>query len=123
MSLGVCIFNLLRAIVIIIIMVIRGCFFVIENENEINISMIWASSLSMTILLIYMLVYRLSFTFTEFLNGFTILNILSGLFTCLSFWKGEIRKLKESINWLNGAFYPGLIILFLSSLKIFTYNW
>ena len=69
-------FNLVRVLFTLAFIISRACYLLIENDEEINNRLLWASTSSLTASLAYMIYFRSSFTFDEFLLYFTLVSMI-----------------------------------------------
>lgn len=82
-SLNLAIFNVLRGFFVMLFVVYRGSLFIIENEEEINLPLLWSSTISVVAIILYINWFRDVYTFDEFLCAFTAVNIASGIISIL----------------------------------------
>ncbi|TNV83880.1 hypothetical protein FGO68_gene14093 [Halteria grandinella] len=111
-------FNLLRVVLIQTKVTIRGCYLVIRTrEKEVNLALLWGSSLSMIMFIVYLLWERMRLTFSEFLYIFTLISTLGGKIMMKQVYQGKIQDQSFSHFKVILTFLPSVLISILSLIK------
>lgn len=74
---GLTVFNYLRSFIVSLWVLVRGSVLIIENQHEVNVPVLWASSIASAAMLLYMQIFRREYTPFEFMLNFSVLNLLS----------------------------------------------
>ena len=75
------IFDILLSAIFQFVTIGRGFFIIIENHEEVNHALIWASTLSLGTLIGIILYFRKNVTYYDFFMNISIVNIIAWIFT------------------------------------------
>ena len=111
-------FNLLRLLATLSLLVARGCFLVLENSQEINGRLMWASTGALTILTMYLVSSR-QYSFDEFVLYFSVGSTLHGVIVVWQMLRGDYKDAKEGAKRVLAAAIPAAAGLAIAVLKSF----
>jgi len=98
------------------LLIARGCFLVLENSQEINSRLMWASTIALASLTSYMVSSR-QYTFDEFLIYFTVASTAHGGIIVWQMLRGDFRDVKEGAKRVMAAALPAVIGLAIAGLR------
>lgn len=93
----------------------------LETSDEVNQSLLWATTITAVGITVYMVYEREAFTILDFIINNTVINVMQNILACYQMFKGDIKQVKDTFRHISVILLPACFLMALSIVQM-VYN-